>query len=131
MLRDGAIDAILFHPPVLDGIDQKSDGGRERLKCRPLFPDPAAEANRYHTKTGLVPVNHTVVVRRSILEQHAELAESIYQAFNRVHDKSIAPYGVKANRKALDTLMQYLFDQQLAKYRVALDEVFAAPSLNW
>ena len=130
MLMDGTIDAILFHPPVQDGIDLKSDGGRERLKCRPLFPDPAAEASRYHIKTGLVPLNHTVVVRRSFLEQQPALAESIYQAFNRVHDNSIAPYGVNANRKELDTLMRYLFEQQLTTYRVALDEVFAAPTLD-
>jgi 4,5-dihydroxyphthalate decarboxylase len=130
MLMDGTIDAILFHSPVQDGIDQKSDGGRERLKCRPLFPDPAAEASRYHIKTGLVPLNHTVVVRRSFLEQQPALAESIYQAFNRVHDNSIAPYGVNANRKELDTLMRYLFEQQLTTYRVALDEVFAAPTLD-
>ena len=29
-----------------------------------LFPDPAAEGRRFYAKTGLFPINHTVVVRR-------------------------------------------------------------------
>ena len=36
---------------------------------RYLFPDPAAEGRRFYAKTGLFPINHTVVVRRSLLEQ--------------------------------------------------------------
>jgi 4,5-dihydroxyphthalate decarboxylase len=131
MLADGVIDAILFHPPMLDGIDHKDDGGRERLRYRPLFPDPHAEAARYYAKTGIVPVNHTVVVRRSILEEHPEIAGDIYEAFNRAHNNSIAPYGVQANQQALETLMQYLHDQQLTRYRVPLEEVFAPPSIAW
>src|SRR5262249_58169324 len=31
---------------------------------RYLFPDPAAEGRRFYAKTGLFPINHTVVVRR-------------------------------------------------------------------
>lgn len=131
MLEAGTIDAILFHPPMIDGIDKKTDGARERLKYRSLFPDPVAEGSRYYAQTGIVPVNHTVVVRRSILEEHPTVVADIYETFNSVHDKSIAPYGVQANRTALETLMQYLVDQQLTKYRVALDEVFAPASLQW
>jgi 4,5-dihydroxyphthalate decarboxylase len=131
MLADGAIDAILFFPSWVDGIDRKTDGARERLRYRPLFADPAAEAARYHAKTGITPVNHTVVVRRSLLEHHPEIAGAIYGAFERAHDGSIAPYGVRANRPALETLMEYLAAQQLTTRRVALDEVFAAPSLDW
>lgn len=131
MLQGGTIDAILFHPPMIDGIDKKTDGAREQLKYRSLFPDPIAEGSRYYAKTGIVPINHTVVVRRSILEEHPAVAADIYEAFNSVHDRSIAPYGVQANRMALETLMQYLADQQLTKYRVGLDEVFTPPSLLW
>ena len=131
MLDAGTIDAILFHPTWVDGIDAKADGARERLKYRPLFPDPAAEAHRYHAKTGIIPVNHTVVVRRSILEEQPDIAADIFATFTRAHDQSIAPYGVGANREALETLLQYLFDQGLTKYRVGINEVFASPSLSW
>ena len=131
MLAAGTIDAILFQPPVVDGIDQKADGARERLKSRPLFADPGAESSRYYAKTEIVPVNHAVIVRRSILEEHPNVAAEIYDAFNRAHDKSVAPYGVRANRKALETLMRYLAAQQLTEYEVALDEVFAPAALGW
>jgi len=41
---------------------------------RYLFPDPAAEGRRYFAKTGLFPINHTVVLRRSLLESHPWIA---------------------------------------------------------
>ena len=46
-----------------------------------LFPDPAAEGRRYYAKTGLFPINHTVVIRRSLLEQHPWIALNLYSAF--------------------------------------------------
>ena len=46
-----------------------------------LFPDPAAEGRRFYAKTGLFPINHTVVVRRALLESHPWLALNLYSAF--------------------------------------------------
>ena len=48
---------------------------------RYLFPDPAAEGRRFYAKTGLFPINHTVVVRRSLLESHPWIALNLYSAF--------------------------------------------------
>ena len=129
MLAAGAIDAILFFPITqLDGIDSKSDGALERLSYRYLFSDPAAEAQRYFAKTKLVPVNHAVVIRRSLLDERPDLATDIYTTFASAHDGSIAPYGLAANRLALETLFRYLFDQQLIDRRVSVEDVFARSS---
>ena len=46
-----------------------------------MFPDPMAEAARYFRKTGIYPINHGMVVRRSILEQHPWVARSLFDAF--------------------------------------------------
>lgn len=132
MLEDGRIDAILFHPPADAGsIDDKRDGGRARLRYRSLFPDPAAESARYLAKTGIVPINHGVVVRRSIVEENPGVARDIYDAFLRAHDGSIAPYGVRANRGAIDTLLQYLHEQRLTQRLVGIGDMFAGASLEW
>ena len=48
---------------------------------RYLFPDPAAEGRRFYAKTGLYPINHTVVVRRSLLDSHPWIALNLYSAF--------------------------------------------------
>ena len=48
---------------------------------RYLFPDPAAEGRRFYAKTGLFPINHTVVVRRSLLESRPWIALNLYSAF--------------------------------------------------
>jgi 4,5-dihydroxyphthalate decarboxylase len=122
----------LFHPPPDAGsIDEKHDGGRARLRYRSLFADPAAESARYFSKTGIVPVNHGVVIRRSIVEEHAGVARDIYDAFLSTHNGSIAPYGVKANQLALETLLQYLHEQHLTQSLVEIGDVFAGESLEW
>jgi 4,5-dihydroxyphthalate decarboxylase len=36
MLMDRTIDAILFYPPEVDGVDRRSDGARRRLRTRTL-----------------------------------------------------------------------------------------------
>ena len=57
-----------------------------------LFPDPAAEGRRFYAKTGLFPINHTVVVRRSLLESHPWIALNLYSAFVAAKEE-IARYG--------------------------------------
>ncbi len=40
------------------------------------------------------------------------------------------PYGVKANRKAVDTFLRYHFEQGLSKRHLTCEEIFAQPLLN-
>ena len=56
------------------------------------FPDPAAEGRRFYAKTGLFPINHTVVLRRSLLERHPWVALNLYSAFVAAKEE-IARYG--------------------------------------
>ena len=37
--------------------------------AEPLFRDATAETTRYYSETGLYPINHAVVVRRSLAER--------------------------------------------------------------
>src|SRR6478736_1278825 len=53
MLVDGELDAVL---------GETSDNPR----LKPLFSDPAAEAAKWYTRRGVVPVNHLVVVTEQL-----------------------------------------------------------------
>lgn len=129
MLEAGEIDAILFYPQIVDAIDRRANGRPAALRVRPLFADPAAEARRYLAKTGIVPMNHCVVLRRSLAERDPSLAERVYRAFvaarpagEAVPDPGV--YGFAGSRLALETLTRYLYEQRLTERLVALDEVF-------
>ena len=43
--------------------------------------DREAEGRRYYGKTGIYPINHTVVVQRAVLERHPWIALNLYAAF--------------------------------------------------
>jgi 4,5-dihydroxyphthalate decarboxylase len=131
MLEAGEIDAILFYPQVIDQIDRRANGRGSGLRVRTLFPDPAAEARRYVAKTGILPINHCVVVRRSLAERDPSLPGRLLQAFiaarpanEVVPDASV--YGLDAARLALETLARYVHEQRLVDRIVGLDELFGA-----
>lgn len=153
MMVDGELDATLLYLRDPNLIDRSRIDLHARSDIRRLFPDPLAEAKRYYAKTGLFPINHTTVVRRSLLERHPWIAVSIYDAFARVkeaqrreRDADLEPYvatglldaaaraplardptayGIVANRRELDTIARYDYEQGLANRIVGLDELFA------
>jgi 4,5-dihydroxyphthalate decarboxylase len=124
-----------------------------------LFPDPAAEGRRFYLKSGLFPINHTVVVRRSLLESHPWIALNLYSAFvaakeeiarygssylqwyfeTGLLDASVKrtlgahdplAYGFKAARRVLETIAQYVHEQGLCTRRVDVTELFAPSTLD-
>jgi 4,5-dihydroxyphthalate decarboxylase len=56
---------------------------------RYLFEDPAAEERAWHRRTGLHPLMHTVVMRRTLHAQQPELAPRIYQALCRAREHAM------------------------------------------
>ena len=157
MLVRGELDGALLylvHPNLIDRSTADVSG-----VTRHLFPDPAAEGRRFYAKTGLFPINHTVVLRRSLLERHPWVALNLYSAFvaakeeiarygqsylhwyfeTGLFDESVnrtlaandpLAYGFKASRAVLETIAQYVHEQGLSERRVKLEEVFAASTLD-
>ena len=118
MLLDGEIDAVLG--------ETASDA---RLK--PLFRDPAAEASRWFARHGVVPVNHLVVVSEKLARERPDIVVELYELLKR--SKAMAgpsalpdpiPFGVEANRKSLDLIIDYAAQQSLIPRRVSVDELF-------
>ena len=128
-------------------------------KVKPLFPDQIAEAKRFFTAHGFVPVNHAYIIRGDVYREHPWVAVKLYDAF--VKAKAIAaetlleripaalffgpeyfamtqevlgddpfPYGVKANTALLDTLIAYSHGQGLTPRKMKVEELFAKETLD-
>jgi 4,5-dihydroxyphthalate decarboxylase len=114
MLLSGEIDAgIAF-------------AGLEPGAVRSVIPDADAAAQAWSRRTNVYPINHVVVVKDALLAEHPWLAAELMRLFNeskRRADDSI-PYGVEANRPAIDLLMRYAARQGLIPRAYAAHELF-------
>ena len=144
---------------VIDRSTRIRGGEGDWSKVKPLFLDPMAEAKRFFTKYGFVPVNHTYIVRGDVYRAHPWVAVNLYAAF--VKAKAYAreklleripealffgpeyltmtqqilgddpfPYGVKANAAMLDTIIGYSNEQGLTPRKMKVDELFAEETLD-
>ena len=139
MLVAGELDATLLYLTNPNLVDRSRLDLNAHPSIRPLFADRAAEGRRYFAKTGLYQINHTVVVRRSLLERHPWIALNLFSAFAaartavlRRANEALHPwfavgslgeqakqaigndpmgYGIKAARPVLETIAQYVHEQ--------------------
>lgn len=157
MIMDGELDATRWIN-ARNLIDRSVVDPRTSPNVRYLFPDPAAEAKRYFAKTNIYPINHCVVVRRSIVEKYPWVVLNLYSMFEAAKaysyrsldtslepyfesglldagDKSalrtdLMPYGVKRNRHVLETITRSNFEDGLAGRQVGLDELFSPNTMD-
>lgn len=120
MLIDGEVDAALIGDKFPD----------PRFKT--LVPN-AEEANRRWAEThGGVPVNHMLVIRESIAKTRSDVVREVFRLFReaRAADETskgpLDPYrfGVEANRRSLELIIDYAFRQELIGRRFSVDELF-------
>ncbi len=158
MLLDGSLDATLLYLSDPNLVDRSRVDLTGSKAVRPLFRNQQAEAHRYFAKTGIYPINHCFVVRRSIAERDPQLARKLYHAFveaksmgNRQRESLLGPwrdtglidaaadkaiaadvmaYGVNDAKLVLDTVTRFIHEQGLTPRRVALDELFAPGTLD-
>lgn len=153
MLITGELDAAIHYIPRQNLLDRNPTDIRLHSAIRTLFPNPVEEGIRYYQKTGIYPINHGMVVRRSLLEKYPWITLNIYNAFTEAknvvrqqnahfmetyYKLGLLPmevksqllfdpfeYGIKANRRTLETISQYSYEQGLTSRKVAIEEVFA------
>jgi 4,5-dihydroxyphthalate decarboxylase len=158
MLVSGELDATLLYLTHRNLVDRSRLDLNADKRARPLFPDRAAEGRRYYAKTGIYPINHTVVIRRAVVEQHPWIALNLYSAFAAARAKVLADgnaalashfetgvlaedvrralaadpmaYGIKATRKVLETIADYVHAQGLTDRRVKIEELFAPATMD-
>jgi 4,5-dihydroxyphthalate decarboxylase len=158
MLLEGKLDATLLYLASNNLVDRSRVDLQGNPAFRLLFPDPIAEGQRYYRKTGIFPINHGMVVRRSIYEQHPWVALNLFNAFRQAKEKVAArtrelvsthlelgllgpdagqalrvdpyPYGVRSNQKVLERVAQYSYEQGLTPRLMHMDEIFAPSTLD-
>ena len=124
---------------------------------KPLIPNAREAEAAWYEKTGIYPINHTVVVKDSLLQADLTLAPRLFNVFKEakaaflrrlssgaelssdeqplsqrrslVGDDPL-PYGLARNRQALEAVIQFAHDQQILPRLVSPEEVFAHNTLN-
>ena len=124
-------------------------------EIQPLIPDARNAGFASFRKTGVYPINHSVVIKDSILKDNPKIAGELFNAFKAAKEAYLAqlaagqnlspanetalalrqvvgdpfPFGVEANRKALETIVQFAVDQQVIPRKFTVEELFAPGTL--
>ena len=125
-------------------------------EIRPLIPDARNAGYAYFRKTGVYPINHGLVIKDSLLKAEPRLAADLFNAFKAAKkiylthldsaqnlspadETAIAlkqvvgdpfPFGIKRNRKALETMVRFALDQQVIPKKFTVEELFALDTLD-
>jgi 4,5-dihydroxyphthalate decarboxylase len=116
MLLSGEIDAAV----ALAGVDAAA--------VRTVVPGADAAAAAWSARAGVYPINHVVVVKDALLARHPWLADELMRLFlasRRLADDSV-PYGLDANRPAIELLMRYAAEQGLIPRAYRPEELFVS-----
>ena len=124
---------------------------------KPLIPDAAEAEAAWYRKTGIYPINHTVVVKDTLLQSDPSLAPRLFAGFEAAKaqflkelssDAELAadaqalarrrsivgddplPNGLARNRKALEAIVRFAYEQKILPRAVKPEEMFAANTLN-
>jgi 4,5-dihydroxyphthalate decarboxylase len=121
----------------------------------PLIPDAEEVGFQALGRHGHYPINHVLVVKDTVLEQHPDLGVRIFEAFaaakrpylERLRSDGIAapskadrmyrrvlevtgvdplPYGIEPNRRMLEALVRYAQEQRIISGTLTVEELFAA-----
>jgi 4,5-dihydroxyphthalate decarboxylase len=125
------LDQMLIDGDVAAAIPA-GDLTNDHPHIRHLFPDPNVEARAWAAKYGTAPVNHYFVVSQALAQARPDVIREIYRLLQE--SKALAPppadgidffpYGVEANRKPLELIVQYSVEQQVIPQAFSVGELF-------
>ena len=123
MLIDGELDAAILG-------DVQEEGPLKRL-----IPDHERAGREWASRHGGVPVNHLMVVRGEIAKSGPDIVREVFRLLRESRAAASPAYasgaldplriGIEANRKSLETIVDYALRQKLLTRRFAVDELFA------
>ena len=148
MLVKGDLEAVLSaHSP--DSFEH-GDGTVVRL-----FRDAAVVERDYHSKTGIFPIMHTVVIRADIVDANPWVPSNLYTAFQEAKRRSLArisdmtisrfpvpwlqdhlantaidgdpwPYGIEENRVTLEAFLGFAHEQGVLRSALRAEQLFSS-----
>ena len=123
MLIDGELDAAILG-------DVKEEG-----PIKHLIPDHESAGREWARKHGGVPVNHFMVVKGEIAKSRPDVVREVFRLLKEsraaadpaIESGTFDPLriGIEANRKSLETIVDYAQRQKLITRRFSVDELFA------
>ena len=143
MLASGELAAAIGIPKV------------EAANVKPLVENAGAAQTEWYKKTGIYPINHTLVVKDELLAAHPSLGQDLYNAFKAARDQYVAtlaasteeadaaftrisamvgdplPYGIEANRKAMEAIIAAATTQHILTQPTKVEDVFAKGAASW
>lgn len=154
MLDSGEIDALFTARAPSCFINKSSNVGR-------LFENYVDVEKAYYRKTGIFPIMHAVVIKRSIYQENPWVAMSLYKALKASKDTTLRelnqtfalyatlpwlvwhvedtrqimgddwwPYGIKENKKTIEAICEYSFEQGLSTRRMSIEDLFAPETFD-
>lgn len=111
-------------------------------QIKPFYDDPDGAAKEFYKRYGVFPIDHLVVVKDSVLKEHPDLARALYDALKASKEEAQRrdphahiggvgimegdplPYGLEANRKALQMHLDMCLDQHVLRRPTTLEELF-------
>jgi 4,5-dihydroxyphthalate decarboxylase len=123
MLLDGELDAAIVGDKFPD----------PRLK--PLIPDAETANTKWSESHGGVPINHMLVIREGLAKARPDVVREVYRLFREAKEAAFAQsgapaldpwrFGIEANRRSLEIVIDYALKQGLIPRRIAVDELFS------
>jgi 4,5-dihydroxyphthalate decarboxylase len=122
MLMAGKIDAGIL------GNDLPDDP-----KIKPVIPDAAKAGRAWHERTGLLPINHLLCVKRDLLRFRPDLVREIFALFQKSKSEApvaagavdMRPIGYEAIAPSLELVIQLAYEQEIIPRRFSVEEIFA------
>jgi len=129
----------------------------ESPEIKPLIADARQAGFAWYRKTGIYPINHAVVVRDAVLAERPGLAQDLMRAFAAAKRAYLAeldagratapadetvrqlravvgadpyPYGIAANRPALEAVVRFAVEQKVIPSLPAPEALFARETLE-
>lgn len=149
MLAEGELDAVIHSDIIFPIIEKDPRVGR-------LWPDYKREEIAFYKRTGIFPIMHVMGITQEIVDQYPWVPANLYKAFEEAKSiamqKMVNPrrvplawyqeaweeereilgpdpweYGLTdQNRKTIDTLAGFSYEQGLTKRRWTADDLFTS-----
>jgi 4,5-dihydroxyphthalate decarboxylase len=141
LLLGGVVDAAL------------GEVGVEAPEIKPLIPEAQEAAFGWFRRTGIYPINHGLVVKNDILKDKPWIAGELVRFFERGKAEYLKdlkgnestswdraatvnaavvgdpfPFGIEANRKALEAITQFAVNQKMVPRKFTVEELFTVPN---
>ncbi|KAB2381355.1 substrate-binding domain-containing protein [Actinomadura montaniterrae] len=105
-------------------------------RIRTLIPEPKEAALEWHARTGVVPINHMVAIRKEIAESDGGIVREVFRMLRESRTAAgdtpprngpvLQPVGFEDVHAALEMGVRFAREQQLISRRYAADELYGA-----